>query len=145
MINKWKLRTLRDLGQNALKKNPSLLSYHQMHSTESLADSVKLIKKDFKSVAYVGPYPEYFFSKMGDDIQNIEKIFIIDYSTSQLERAKKVLDKYFQNYENLETYYMIVDHDLWPFKPKTLDLIVDNLSLHLCSDVQVSLKRLLIS
>lgn len=92
----------------------------------------------------MGPYPEYFFHKMGD-VSGLEKIFIIDYSTSQLERAKKVLDKHFQNFEELETYYLIVDHDQWPFKPNTFDLIIDNLTLHLCNDVQVSLKRLLIS
>ena len=61
-------------------------------------------------MAYMGPYPEYFFHKMGD-VSGLEKIFIIDYSTSQLERAKKVLDKHFQNFEELETYYLIVDHD----------------------------------
>jgi NADH dehydrogenase [ubiquinone] 1 alpha subcomplex assembly factor 5 len=143
MINKKKLKLMRELGQHALSKNPSLHSYHQLHSIEMLTTSVSEIRKDFKSIAFMGPYPEYFFHKLTKT--QPEKIFIIDYSTHQLARAREALDKIYPPGSNVEKYFLIADHDLWPFKPETLDLIVDNLTIHLSTSMEISMKRLLVS
>ena len=44
---------------------------------------------------------------------------------------------------DFEIYAMVMQEELWPIKPESLDLIVSSLSLHWNNDMQVALSRML--
>ena len=140
-IDKKKLQLLRSLSKHAQQQNPSLVSYHQLHSIETINKSIAMVKTPFKNIAYIGPYPEYFLHSY-PQIAELEKLFIIDYSIPQLTSARENISKILPS-EKIEKYYLQAEHDLWPFQPNSIDLIIDNLTIHLATDINVSLKRIL--
>lgn len=45
--------------------------------------------------------------------------------------------------QDFEVYPLVLQEEIWPIKPDSVDLIVSSLSLHWNNDIQVALSRML--
>ena len=55
----------------------------------------------------------------------------------------KNLEKFSEKYPKCKVHPLIIEEELWCFKPETLDLIISNHNLHWVNDLQVAFLRFL--
>lgn len=82
---------------------------------------------------------------MSIDIQ-AKNIFICDTSKEILQDSLEKIEKertILNKFPDCKLHPLIIEEELWCFKPESLDLIISNHNLHWVNDLQIALLRFL--
>jgi hypothetical protein len=90
---------------------------------------VSYIKRDFKNIAFIGNQPLYFLKNLPGNIQP-ENIFLCDISLPLLSSSLSQLPSLYPSPPPFNIIPVVLDEELFCFKPDSLDLILSSGHLH---------------
>jgi len=96
------------------------------------------IKPFYSSVAYIGAYPEFYFSlttSINPEKESIEELFLMDSSMEQLGKTQYNMSKILKK---AKKWYLQMDYDEIIFEENSIDMIVmnDNMNINFSEDLE---------
>lgn len=140
------VKKLMQIGNGTLPRymNPHSGTCTQIQAADKLVRETLRLKPYLTSVAYIGAFPEYYFSLTSNidfKKESIEELFLFDSSMEQLGKTQFNMSKILMN---AQKWYLHMDYNEFELEEKSVDMIVmnDNLNLNFSENLEETLSTM---
>jgi len=132
-------KKLLSISKGALPRymNPYSGTCIQLQCTHALFEETQSLRPNYSTLAYIGAYPEYYFSMTGND--NVKEIFMLDHDMELIGKSQYNMTKILNDSEK---WFLKMDYENWILPEDAVEMIVvnDSMGINFSDDLHKTLK-----